>query len=618
MHPRFHSALLTLFALLPAATPLAAAILEVGPGTPHPTIQSALDQAQAGDTIHVKPGVYRERVVFRNSGRPDAPVTLEGEPGATLDGSTPVALDWQPAPEIGPGVYKLPVAFFPFTISANGRLLTTISEKRTSPDPAKQQPRHNGWANYEWPKIFGGEGIGPSGWEGVRGLAMYRQETKELIVRFKDELDPRTLEMTLAPKEPCITIKGQNYCVVRGLALRFGSYGVRTTDSIGTIVEQCAINAIDYGIELGRGTEHCIVRENDISYSPYADSSFLAAGQWDNWQACKTAGFSDRKAVFLELTSGGHRIHDNYIHDAWDGVDLNDSVFAANQPPAHGGTAQTNADVEIDHNFFYRVFDDGLETFGPCARARIHHNVLQHCRCAFRIKAPTLGPIFGYRNVFIDNGEDHRNWGESTPAVAHDASSITAEAWFYQNTSTSRAAVTMNFSPEPLADISRPNYHYINNLFWCSRWVDKNKKFPNPDWKADGNVFVRVTDQTPRPWSIPSASEARNRQQWDDGIALAAQCGLEAHSRWVDDKPPGFVDAAKGNLALQADSVARGCGLDLTKTKTMDGLTLPGTEDARANSAQPDAGALPFGQPMLRVPRPHQEVAAEAAATKQH
>jgi len=609
--------LLALLTFLPGMHPLDAAVLTVDAqanNAPYHKIQSALDQAQAGDTVHVKPGIYRERVTFRNSGRQDAPVTLEGEPGAIIDGSTAVSLDWQPAPEIGPGVYKLPVPFFPFTISANGRLLTTISEKRTTPDPTKQQPRHNGWANYEWPKVFGGEGIGPSGWEGVGGLAMYREETKELIVRFKDELDPRTMEMTLAPREACITIKGQNYGVVRGFTLRYATFGVKATDSIGTIVEQCIINAVDNGIELGAGAANCIIRENEISYQPYADASYTATGQWDNWQACKTAGYSDRRAVFMNVSNGGHRIHDNYIHDVWDGVDFNDSIYTANKPPLHGGTAQTNADVEVDHNYFYRVFDDALETFGPGARARIHHNVLQHCRCAFRIKAPTLGPIFGYRNFFIDNGEDHRNWGEVSFAVPYDPASITAEVWLYQNTSTSNAAVTMNFSPEPISDISRPNYHYFNNLFWCQRWVDKNKKFPNPNWKADGNVFVRAADQAPRPWLPPITPEAseRNRQQWEDGMALAAQCSMEAHSLWVDNKPPGFVDAAKGDFALNADSVARGRGVDLSKVKTIDGMSLPGT----GNGAQPDAGAIPFGEQMPAVPRSHKDVAAEATGTQ--
>jgi len=148
--------------------------------------------------------------------------------------------------------------------------------------------------------------------------------------------------------------------------------------------------------------------------------------------------------------------------------------------------------------------------------------------------------------------------------------------------------------------------------------VDKNKKFPDPDWKADGNVFVRVTEQAPRPWSPPLTPEAaeRSRQQWADGKALAAKCGMEAHSLWVDDQPPGFVDAEKGNFALKADSVARGRGVDLSKIKTIDGLPLPGADVASAKGAKPDAGALSFGEQTLRVPRSHKEVAAEATTQR--
>ncbi len=52
----------------------------VGPGTSFPTLSEALAAARPGDTLRVRPGVYRERPVV------DVPVTLLGEPGVVIDG----------------------------------------------------------------------------------------------------------------------------------------------------------------------------------------------------------------------------------------------------------------------------------------------------------------------------------------------------------------------------------------------------------------------------------------------------------------------------------------------------------------------------------------------------
>ena len=56
------------------------------------TIQSALDQAKPGDTILVKPGIYPEQLVMKNSGEEGKPITLKSEVprGAVLDGADPI------------------------------------------------------------------------------------------------------------------------------------------------------------------------------------------------------------------------------------------------------------------------------------------------------------------------------------------------------------------------------------------------------------------------------------------------------------------------------------------------------------------------------------------------
>lgn len=559
------------------------------------SIQDALDVAKAGDTVKVAKGVYQERVKFKKGGQKGAPVILEGEPGAIIDASTPVALQWQPAPDIGPGVYRTPLPFFPFTITADGKIITTLDEKRTS--TTDKEPPPHGWKQILWREAFV-NGIGPSKWKGVKALAMYRHAEKELLVRFQNELDPRQMTMSVAPKEPAVLVSGADRCVVRGFAIRNAAIGVWLEKTLGSVVEGCEIDPADFGVWLREGADRCTVRFNRIALHPYAGANANSLGAWDNWQATKVGGFYDRSGVSIGPSLGGHEVHDNYIHDHWDGIcDFGNPPWG---PKVDHPTDNTG--LRIHHNRISNLADDGMETMGPSIDGQWHDNLIEKARCGFRIKAPQKGPLYIYRNIFFENKEDFRNWGSGEQLFPE------AVVWVYHNTSTSDAAITMNYGTGPLA-VTTPGYHFFNNLFWCLRWVDKSSKVPLPDWKGDYNVFVRVTPEAPRPWDSPIDAEAaaKNLVRWQDGIALAEKAGLDKHSTWVEGGHPGFADVAGQNVSLKEDSPARGRGIDLTSK------SLPGCPAGYFQGSAPDAGALPFGEAMPVIPRPAGSVNQPAA-----
>ena len=81
------------------------------PGTaekPFLTISKAATLARAGDTVTVKPGVYREYVRLMQSGRADAPIIFRADPpGSVVVSGADLVTDWQPVPEAD-GLYSTP------------------------------------------------------------------------------------------------------------------------------------------------------------------------------------------------------------------------------------------------------------------------------------------------------------------------------------------------------------------------------------------------------------------------------------------------------------------------------------------------------------------------------
>lgn len=63
-------------------------------------IGKAIQSARDGDTVRVKKGIYRETLVLSKR------LELVGEAGAVVDPSEHFEAAWQPAREIGPGIYR--------------------------------------------------------------------------------------------------------------------------------------------------------------------------------------------------------------------------------------------------------------------------------------------------------------------------------------------------------------------------------------------------------------------------------------------------------------------------------------------------------------------------------
>lgn len=79
-------------------------------GTPFATIQAAANAAQAGDTVLIRGGVYREEVDVLRSGSSSAPIVFSAYQNeeVIVSGADSVT-GWTPAPSIGPNVWQATV-----------------------------------------------------------------------------------------------------------------------------------------------------------------------------------------------------------------------------------------------------------------------------------------------------------------------------------------------------------------------------------------------------------------------------------------------------------------------------------------------------------------------------
>lgn len=579
--------------VLSGASSLLAAthLVDAKPGAaPFQTIQAALDAAQPGDTVKVAPGVYREHLRFKAGGAEGQPITLEGETGAIIDGSADVKLDWKEMPEIAPGVYRAPVSFFVYTVTADGKTVTTLDEKRV--DPAVEHPSRD---NLRWPSVFKG-GAGEAGWAGLRAVTMYRTKEKDLLIKFRKNLDPRTMAITVSPKDPCIMIPaGIGHCVIRGFTIRNAAYGVRMEGAHNVVVENNVIGPADYSVHMEAKTRNCIIRHNEMTFAPYSGADPWREGSWDNWQAHKNGGFYDRYAVRAAEVKDCE-INNNFIHDHWDGVQT-----------GWPGAWEDNGGMNVHDNVFYNIFDDAMETSGGQANNRWHGNFVEKARIGIRIKNPDQGPLFIYRNLFVGNKSDMVIWSSGK-------SYSPAELWVYHNTCTSDMAIGTNYAK---GEAATKNYHFFNNLFWCLSTLRREEKYPLPDWTANNNVYVAITLENPRPWVTESDNfDAANRKdKWDRSIAQNSQAGIDKESIWSVAGQPGFTAVAERDLTLTESSPAHGAGRDLSKNVP----PLPGCEAGYFKGSAPNAGALQDGEKMPALPLqamgPLKPQAAVASAT---
>ncbi|MFO1486756.1 MAG: right-handed parallel beta-helix repeat-containing protein [Verrucomicrobiaceae bacterium] len=430
------------------------------------TIAKAIEAANAGDTLVLAHGVYPERL------RVDKKITIRGEKGVVLDGTTPLKAEWSAAE----GLEKVFVAEAknrPEGLLADGRFIAEIRFDRAQEG-----------GDWNWKTLFA-KGTPLSGFAQIRAVWMHHPKEKRIYLRLENGVSPENTPLSIVkPSQPLIEIAAEGV-VVEGLTLRGGKEAVRLGEGAkDCVVRRCTITSYeDTGIAITGGASNCTVEECDITRGAFEDWCATRENRRENyeiWRIHKDVGKYDRVGIDLVHAGTNNRILRNHLDRTFDGICIGDSsAESLDKPlpdPNHGrGT-------EIAENVIENTRDSGIELGVGCIDVNVHHNTLRHTHGGFRFKLPRIGPVFIHHNHLID-GTPFNFW--------FSMDSSPAEGYVYHNTiegGDDAALVYSSFNAK--RDFATPKWQFLNNLSLNVRdgFFHQNKNTPPPDFTEKNNI----------------------------------------------------------------------------------------------------------------------------------
>jgi hypothetical protein len=444
-----------------------AAELHVQPGPPgSKTFGEAIQAAAKGDTVVLEPGVYFERV------RVDKQLTLQAKPGAILDGSTPLKVEWSPAPGMS-GVFIAASEKRPEGLLINGKFIAEIRFDRA---------QENG--DWHWQTLLT-KGTPLSGFKQVRALWMYHSKEKQIYVRLENEEIPSKATVSaVMSARPLLEIAAQGV-VVDGLTFAAGTDAVKLTQGAKEcIVRHCKVISYEGGgVVITGSASNCTIEDCDITRGAFEEwraSEEHRRENYEIWRIHKDVGKYDRVGIELNGAGVNNRILRNHLDRVFDGICIGDSTAESlDKPlpdPNHG------AGTEIAENVIENTRDSGIELGVGCVNVNVHHNTLRHTHGGFRFKLPRIGPVFIHHNHLID-GTPFNFW--------FSMDSSPAEGYVYHNTITGGSDAALAYSSfSKVRDFATPKWQFLNNLALKVKdgFFDQRKGTPARDFVEKNNV----------------------------------------------------------------------------------------------------------------------------------
>lgn len=497
--------------------------------TPFRTVQHAADLARAGDTVWVKPGLYREEVRVAHGGDRNAytafravgeGVMIRGDDADFREGRT----QWR---DEGGGAWSAPCPFQVGYVAALRRGSGQAAARRLYHYPSLEDFRTQ--------------------YEGVTGGWFYDREGQRLYLRMPEGEDPNGAELHVARRDRGFHLERADYVLIEGFDLGYfgrGPYGcaIDVDNSSNCVVRNNRIHHCRTGVRIrGERTWANLVELNEIYDTELSD-----------WPWNRVKG-TDGEGGGVSLRGGiGNVVRYNVIHGFFNGIipsmwgDLENEAF--------------NAELDVYENELYHIGDDPLEPEGACINQRFVANKTRNSLMGISIAPVTVGPCWVLRNEFVD-------FWSSSYKFSVDSS---GPCLIYHNSAYTARPGTNGFS-------ASGSYHgmvFRNNIVVGTRYAIEDMV------DSSGNDLDYDCWYTTRT-DLPAGQAGGPHIKWQNTryntLADFAQAtGHERHGLGAD---PRFLDPKEGNLSLAADSPCIDAG-----------MVIPNINDGYRGRA-PDLGA---------------------------
>ncbi|MBT4820663.1 MAG: hypothetical protein HON70_33450, partial [Lentisphaerae bacterium] len=381
------------------------------PEAPFSSIASALAVVQPGDTVRVGVGIHVGRVVVPVSGSADRPIVIRGERGvdgtwkAIIDSTTPLTVDWERAPEIGPGVYKTPFpGFEPRQILVDSRFIPRIWQDHMADGSGFKGLAHP--ADHVIKTDYEKQDI--DYWDTME--AMFGTREGVVYLRFRNGDDPNQKTLRGAPAGGGVHIENQSHIVLRDLLIRGGENCVLISGPKAThnVVERCRLLNASNRVRITDGAAHNTIRENEMSIEFYART--CRTGAWGCAPVNGVVPYEFRlKQQFYRMYKlfFGPNATSDYgvrLYQVGPGNEVcHNQLYRGGQ----GISVNTGREVRIHHNMIRGFSSLGIIcTLNRIEDVHVHENTVYDCNINLRIhhvneaNQPAPRSLYVYRNRF--------------------------------------------------------------------------------------------------------------------------------------------------------------------------------------------------------------------------
>ena len=601
---------------------------------PFATIGRAASLANPGDTVKIGPGLYREQLTFTRSGKKDSPVTFagtRGEKGEFLTVIEPpgeTLSRWSSAPEVGPEVWKTPLAKRPDLVLMDGFMIAyvnrcTMELPRWKTLPAELDEEML-WSKYG-PKCGRLPGFDllslPAGikqkheyfgsrrepfWP-VIGNVLSGWHKGVLYVRFADGGRPQEHRFTVSSGSG-FTLKDVSHLRFRDLHMRGSRSQFRLTgNSSHNTIEKCLLMHGGNRVLIERPAEHTTV-EGCILTAGFIRGDVFRLRKPDDMRGGMIY------LVFKYIT-GISTSDDMGVNDMGNHTRIAACVFLQGLI----GIEAFGTDEEVCGNVVREMASVGICT-GARTTGKFHRNLVMDCGIPLRIhdvrhkrakreeyhygnlyvQAPRDGSQIWVHCTSHKYGDDVINFEPGTGKYkAHPPNPVDAGKFYiYHNTFWGGSERDTFMTQLPVLYLSRRfrmamPFIAVNNIFKDhGNWRQSQQEL------FAGNVLYAFSDN--------SKMERRDPSVLKFNRALTRE---ETERVWKQGGLPGLPD-----LTLAPGSPALEAGIDISRPFTVNGKTyppLPGFAPGYFEGKAPAAGALQKGESMERFITMHRR--AEAA-----